>query len=113
MDAVIRDLIDSQLTAKGLTRTKNDADLTVGYKAAIAENQYWDTVSFSDNGDLVPQRVMLTLGTLGIDIRDRRLNRIIWTGYVTKALDTSSTEEKKRANLDKAIRELLDNLPKR
>ena len=57
LDGQIMQAIDTQLAAKGLTKTEDNPDLYVIYQAAVNQEKQWN--SYSSGGD------MLGLGPLG------------------------------------------------
>ena len=111
MEAEIKRLIDSQLTARGLTKIDNNADLQVGYRVAVSKAERWEKVFRADSGDLTPKLVTVTRGTLGIDVSDRAMIQPGWTGRATKAIDPTNTAEQRPQNLEKAINALMKRFP--
>lgn len=120
--------IDSELEAKGFTRTENNGDLILipaggmdfginvaaaapiiptrgGPPAAIDGTMWTGSNGFSNlMAPYVPQ------GTLVLTFVDRGANKVIWSGTVTEKLDI----EKKNKSLqliDKAIVKLLQQFP--
>ena len=53
----------------------------------------------------------ISVGTLVLDMYDRAIKKLEWTGSVTKTIDPGNNQEKKQKNLDKAMQKLLKNYP--
>jgi hypothetical protein len=114
MDAEIKQSVDSQLAAKGMTKTDSDkADLYIGYQTAVDQEIQWDawgTRSFgSGMGSWTSSTI--SIGTLVLDMYDPGREQLVWTGQATKTIDPSSNPEKNLKNLDKAVAKLLKNYP--
>src|SRR3954452_22329860 len=69
-DAQIKQLVDHQLTAKGLTKTDDTADLSIDYQVAVAKSEVWQVYEDWSSAALldgrIPQRrkVTIEVGTL-------------------------------------------------
>lgn len=116
VDAQIKQAVDSQLAAKGLTKTEGDkADLLVGYQASVSSEKQWNaygTGGFRWGGGMATaQQSTIEAGTLVLDMYDPATKQLVWTGRVSKTLDPSANQEKKQKNLDKAMQKLLKNFP--
>jgi len=114
MDAEIKQSVDSQLAAKGMTKTDSDkADLYIGYQTAVDQEIQWDawgTRSFgSGMGSWTSSTI--SIGTLVLDMYDPGREQLVWTGQATKTIDPSTNPEKNLKNLDKAVAKLLKNYP--
>ena len=116
VDAQIKTAIDSQLAAKGLTKTDGDkADLYVGYQASIDQERQWNAYGTGGlrwgGGMANATTSKISVGTLVLDMYDPANKQLVWTGRVTKTLDPNANQEKKQKNLDKAMQKLLKNFP--
>ena len=116
VDAQIKSSVDSQLAAKGLTKTDGDkADLYIGYQASIDHERQWNaygTGGFRWGGGMAnATSSTIAIGSLVLDMYDPSTKQLVWTGRVTKTLDPSANQEKKQKNLDKAMQKLLKNYP--
>jgi Domain of unknown function (DUF4136) len=115
VDAQIKSSVDSQLAAKGLTKTDGDkADLLIGYQIAVDKEKQWNAYSmggarFGGMGSATSSTI--SNGTLVLDMYDPTSKQLVWTGSATKTLDPSSNQEKNQKNLDKAMAKLLKNYP--
>ena len=117
VDAQIKDAVDSQLTAKGLSKTEGDkADLYVGYQVSIDQQRQWNAYGMGGGlrwggGMATAQSSTINIGTLVLDMYDPSSKQLVWTGRATKTLDASANQEKKQKNLNKAMQKLLKNFP--
>jgi len=116
VDAEIKQAVDSQLTAKGLTKTDGDkADLYVGYQIAVDKEKQWNAFGTGGarwgGGMASATSSTITNGTLVLDMYDPTTKQLVWTGNATKTLDPSGNQEKNQKNLDKAMEKLLKNYP--
>jgi hypothetical protein len=114
-DAQIKSSVDSQLAAKGLTKTDGDnADLLIGYQVAVDKEKQWNAYSmggarFGGMGSATSSTI--NNGSLVLDMYDPTSKQLVWTGTATKTLNPSSNQEKNQKNLDKAMAKLLKNYP--
>ena len=114
MDAEIKQSVDAQLTAKGLTKTDTDkADLYIGYRTAVDQEVQWDAWGSRAFGMGTGSWTSSTIdiGTLVLEMYDPSTKQLVWTGSATKTIDPRSTPEKHKKNLDKSMAKLLKNYP--
>ena len=119
VDAQIKTSIDSQLAAKGLTKTDDDkADLYVGYQVSIDQEKQWNAYGMGGGprwgiggGMATATSSNISVGTLVLDMYDPSTKQLVWTGRATKTLEPGNSQEKKQKNLDKAMQKLLKNFP--
>ena len=117
MDAQIKQSIDSQLAAKGLTKADGTADLNVNYQTALSKAETWQTyedwtqTALMDQRVPQPKKIIIDAGTLVIDMYDTASKDLVWTGRATKILDPDTSREDRQKNLDKAARKLLADFP--
>src|SRR5579871_1979571 len=116
VDAEIKQSVDSQLAAKGLTKTDNDkADLYVAYQIATDKEKQWNGYGMGGGirwgGMATATSSTINVGTLVLDLYDPGAKQLVWTGSATKTLDPSSNQEKNEKNLNKAMAKLLKNYP--
>jgi Domain of unknown function (DUF4136) len=117
LDTQIKNSIDSQLAAKGLTKTDTDkADLYIGYQASIDQEKQWNAYGMGGGlrwggGMASATSSTISIGTLVLDMYDPATKQLVWTGRATKTLDPKANQEKKQKNLDKAMAKLLKNFP--
>jgi Domain of unknown function (DUF4136) len=117
LDAQIKQAVDSQLAAKGLTKTDADnADLYVDYQTALNQEKQWNAVGTGGDWRLGGGMGTLTsstinVGTMVLDMYDQAGKQLVWTGRATKTINPSKNQEKNQKNLDKAMAKLLKNFP--
>jgi Domain of unknown function (DUF4136) len=118
LDGQIKQSIDSQLAAKGFTKTDSDkADLFVGYQVSISQEKQWNAyggggVGWRMGGGMATATSStIQVGTLGFDVYDQAGKQLIWRGAATKTLDPPKDPEKRQKNLDKGVAKLLKNFP--
>jgi Domain of unknown function (DUF4136) len=116
VDAQIKQAVDSQLAAKGLTKTDGEkADLLIGYQASISTEKQWNaygTGGFRWGGGMASaQQSTIATGTLVLDMYDPATKQLVWTGRASKTLDPGANQDKKQKNLDNAMKKLLKNFP--
>jgi hypothetical protein len=111
-DAQIKQLIDSQLAKRGLTRTDGTADLSVDYQVAITKTEKWQV--YEDWSEWtgvarIPTKKMVTItvGTLVVDMYDTALKKLVWSGSATKTVDGSGPQKQAK----QAIQALLKDFP--
>ena len=116
VDTQIKSSIDSQLAAKGLTKTDTDkADLYIGYQASVDQEKQWNAYGTGGlrwgGGMANATSSKISVGTLVLDMYDPGSKQLVWTGRATKTLDPGANQEKRQKNLDKAMQKLLKNYP--
>lgn len=117
VDAQIKASIDSQLGARGLTKTQSDkADLYIDYQVSVSQQRQWNAygtgMGFRFGGGMATATSStMDIGTLVLDMYDPSSKQLVWTGRATKTIDPSNSQEKKQKNLDKAMQKLLKNFP--
>ncbi|HYK36605.1 DUF4136 domain-containing protein [Alloacidobacterium sp.] len=117
VDAQIKDAINSQLSAKGLTLTDSDkADLYVAYQTSIDQQKQWNAYGMGGGwrfggGMASATSSTIDVGTLVVDMYDPSTKQLVWTGRATKTLNPSSNQEKNQKNLNNAMAKLLKNYP--
>ena len=115
VDQQIKDAVNSQLSAKGLTMTTSDkADLHVAYQIAMQQQKQWNAYGMGGRwggGMASAQSSTIDIGTLVFDMYDPSTKQLVWTGRATKTVDPGSNQEKNQKNLDKSIAKLLKDYP--
>jgi len=116
VDAEIKQAVDAQLAAKGLTKTEDErADLYVGYQIAVDQEKQWNAYGMGGGvrwgGMGTATSSTINVGTLVVDMYDPTTKQLVWTGNATKTIDPSANQEKNQKHLDKAIEKLLKNFP--
>ena len=127
-DKQIKAALDSQLAAKGLTKTDADnADLYIGYQPSIGQEK--EFTSYSSDWGYGPgwgrgwygsgmgstttsgQTSTIYTGQLALDMYDSANHDLVWRGVVSKTLDPKAKPEKREKNVTKAAQKLLKNYP--
>src|SRR5271169_2784618 len=85
LDAQIKASIDSQLAAKGLTKTDGDkADLLVGYQTSLDQEKQWNAYGMGGGlrwgGMGSATSSTISVGTLVLDMYDPSIKKLVWTG---------------------------------
>jgi len=116
VDAQIKNAIDSQLSAKGLTKTDADnADLNIGYQVAVDQEKQlnaYGTGGLRWGGGMgTATQSTISTGTLVLDMYDPSTKQLVWQGRASKTLDPSNNQEKNQKNLERAMAKLLKNFP--
>lgn len=115
VDQEIKQAVDSQLAAKGLTKTDSDnADLYVGYQTAMQQQTEWNAYGMGrgwGGGMGTATSSTIDVGTLALDMYDPAAKKLVWQGRASKTLDPSSNPQKNQKNLDKAMAKLLKDFP--
>jgi hypothetical protein len=117
--------IDTELTAKGLTKTETNPDLVVVYHVAFDQEKDISTYSSGYAGGYGPygygwgggmgttstQVRNILIGTLVIDIADAKAKQVAWRGMATKELDPQAKPEKRDKNISNAVKKVFKNYP--
>jgi uncharacterized protein DUF4136 len=129
VDQQIRDAVDAQLQAKGLSKTDDDgANLYVGYQAAVNQEKEFSSYSsgwgygggwytggwYNGMGGTTTttgQTSTIYMGQLAVDMYDSANKDLVWRGVASKQLDTKAKPEKRQKNLTKAMTKLFKNYP--
>jgi Domain of unknown function (DUF4136) len=118
IDRDIKRSIDEQLARKGLTRVNENANLYVGYEAAIDLEKSVDLRSTGLGGvvglgdrALQGQTSTIPVGMLLVSLYDPGKSRLIWRGDASKAIDVKKDPDKNYKSLQKAVAKLFKNYP--
>jgi len=128
--------IDSELVAKGLTKTdSDDADLFIGIQTAIrTEKQFTSYSTGWGNGPgwgagwyggygayggyggmqsttTTGSTSTIHIGQLDLDIYDAQKHDLVWRGTVTHTIDPKAKPDKHQKRIAKAVAKLLKNYP--
>jgi hypothetical protein len=129
VDKQIRDAIDAQLAAKGLSKVDSDSvDLYIGYQVGITSEK--EFTSFNTDwgygggwgrggwygggpggGMTTGTTSTIYIGQLAVDMNDTSHKDLVWRGVVSKTIDTKAKPEKQAKNLNKAVAKLFKNYP--
>jgi Domain of unknown function (DUF4136) len=121
--------IDTQLAAKGLTKTDSDnADLYIGYQTALGQEK--EFTSYNTGWGYGPgwgggwygyggmsttttygSTSTVYIGQLDLSMYDPAAKQLVWRGTASKTLDPKAKPEKKQKNIYKAVEKLLKKYP--
>jgi hypothetical protein len=126
-DKQIQAAIDAQLATKGLTKVEGeDADLFVGYQAAIGTEKQFTSYDtgwgygpgwygggwYGGGGGMTTgQTSTIYTGQLAVDMYNSAGHDLVWRGVVSKSLDPKAKPDKRQKNLTKALTKLFKNYP--
>ena len=120
IDRDIKRSVDEQLGEKGLTRVEKDADLYVGYQAAVNLEKgvdLWSTGfgGLGGPGDRTVQGQTSTIpvGMLLVSLYDPAKKQLIWRGDATNTINVKKDPDKNYKTLQKAMAKLFKNYPPR
>jgi hypothetical protein len=127
IDDRIVNAIDTQLAAKGLTKTESDPDLFVVYHMAFDKEKDISTFSSGYGGGYGPygwgwgggwaggtthtQVRDILVGTLVIDLADAKKGQLVWRGMGVKEINTQAKPEKREKNINDAVKKIFKNYP--
>jgi hypothetical protein len=120
----IRRAVESELTAKGYSRTASSPAYSIGYLLVIKEgtttavvNRYFGYDRSAETAaamTTIPPEMMNRThdtGSLVIDVMDAKTRRLVYRGSVATELDRSQTPEEREAMIREAAAEALRRLP--
>jgi hypothetical protein len=118
-DRMIKTAIDAELAKKGLKMTDaTDADLYVGYQAAIQHQTEWNAYNMGGvgwgyrmGGMATATSSTIDVGMLDVDLYDRAAKELVWKGAASKTIDSGASPEKRQANITKAVEKMMKNYP--
>ena len=133
VDQQVRQAIDAQLAAKGLTKTDGDnADLLIGYQGAVGQEKQFSSYQSSMGGAgwgygpgwggggwyggpssswTTGQTSTIYVGQIAVDMYDSANKDLVWRGIVSKTIDQNAKPEKQEKNLNKAMAKLFKKFP--
>jgi hypothetical protein len=119
--------IESQLGAKGLTKSAANPDLVVVYHVAFDKQKDISTFSSGYGGGYGPygygwgggfaggttttQVRDIVVGTLVIDMADASKKQVVWRGMGVKEVDTTAKPEKRDKSINNAVTKIFKNYP--
>src|SRR5882672_8539057 len=119
-DARIKNAVDTQLTAKGLTQVDNGGDVSiVAIKTTRTERTLqtfydgfgggWRWRGFGGMGEATTTTETYKVGTLVVDLFDAKTKQLIWRGNSSDTLSNNS--DKNIQNMDKNVEKMFKNFP--
>jgi len=114
--------IGGELTAKGWTQVASGGDIAIIAIGMATDRQtldsFYDTYDGgwgwrwgSGYGDSTTTTETYTVGTLVIDLFDRKTKALLWRGSASNTLSNSSTNNIK--NFDKSVKKLFKGFPRK
>lgn len=103
IETSIRDAVDRELQAKGLTRRSDNPDLYVATHASKAKEKMENWPS------LLEPVTIDWVGTLIVDLTDTDSKKVVWRGVVQKILAEKTENVPKQVN--KEVKKLFRNFP--
>jgi hypothetical protein len=119
--------IDTQMAAKGFTKTDANPDVFVIYHVAFDKQKDISTFSSGYGGGYGPygygwgggwgggtsttQVRDILIGTLVIDVADAKKGQMVWRGMGTKEIDPQIKPEKRDKNINNAVAKIFKNYP--
>jgi hypothetical protein len=119
--------IDTELAAKGLTKSESNPDVFVVYHVAFDKQKDISTFSSGYGGGYGPygygwgggwaggttqtQVRDILIGTLVVDIADAQKKQMVWRGIATKQVDAQTKPEKRDKNIANAMKKIFKNYP--
>ena len=112
--------VDSQLSAKGLTKVREGgmADVLVAYGVGLDRNleiegssSNWGGPLYRGNRTGSARTQQVVTGTLVVAMADPETKSVIWRGVASKDLDENASPEKRDKNLNKAAEKMFEHYP--
>jgi Domain of unknown function (DUF4136) len=120
--------IDTELAAKGLTKSEASPDVYVVYHIAFDKQKDISTYSSGYGGGYgaygwgwggggwaggtsTTQVRDILIGTLVIDIADAKGNQLAWRGMGVKEVNTQANPEKRDKSIREAVKKIFKNYP--
>ena len=112
--------VDSQLTAKGLTRVQEGgmADVLVAYGAGFERNlaingssSGWGGAVYRGNRTGSARTEEILTGTLVVAMVDPETKSIVWRGTATRDVDQNASPEKHDKSINKGVAKLFEHYP--
>jgi hypothetical protein len=120
--------IDTQMKAKGFTRSDASPDVVVVYHTAFDKEK--DISTFSSGygyggygpygygwgggwtgGTSTTSVRDILVGTLVVDLADVKKNSVVWRGMATKEVNTTANPEKRDKSINEAVKKIFKNYP--
>ena len=120
--------IETELAAKGFTKSETNPDVFVVYHVAFDTQKDISTYSSGYGGGYGPygwgwggggwaggttstQVRDIVVGTLVIDLADARKSELAWRGMGVREVNTHANPEKRDKSINEAVKKILKNYP--
>jgi hypothetical protein len=117
--------VETELTAKGFTKTETDPDVKIDIQLKVEQKQ---TATATNNGNFGYGRgyrygwggsfSTTTInyetyvdGTLFVDMIDAGKNQLVWQGRGTKTIDPDASLKKREENINYAVKQIFTKYP--
>jgi hypothetical protein len=126
LDTQVKQAIDSQMAAKGLTKVEDGgkADLLLGYQLAIDREKQingfgngwgggWGGMGPWGGGlnSFSATTSTINIGTFVVGMYDPAAKKLVWIGAAQRAIEPSKKQEKNQQRLNKGAEKLLKDFP--
>jgi hypothetical protein len=127
LDTQVKQAVDSQMAAKGLTKATEDTkpDLLVGYQLAIDREKQingfgsgwggWGGMGGGPWGgglnSFSATTSTINVGTFVLGMYDPAAKKLIWIGAAQRTIEPSKKQEKNQERLNKGAQKLLKDFP--
>jgi hypothetical protein len=117
--------IETELTAKGMSKVEANPDVFVVYHVAFDTQK--DISTYSSGGGYGPygwgwgggwaggttstQVRDILVGTLVIDVADAKKSQVAWRGMGVKEVQTQASPEKRDKSINEAVKKIFKNYP--
>lgn len=113
--AQIKQAIDAQLAARGLSRTEEKPHLELEYwveaHAAELTVANGSNMGMGTDGVRSMPKTSLPTETLHVNVYDAASKELVWQGDATKVVDDNVKPEKRQKSIDKAVAKLMKHYP--
>ena len=125
LDTQVKQAVDSQMAAKGLTKVADDGkpDLLLGFQLAI--NQEKQINGFGDGwggyggwgpwggglSSFSASTSTINIGTFVLGMYDPAAKKLVWIGAAQRTIDPSKNQEKNQQRINKGAQKLLKDFP--
>jgi hypothetical protein len=126
LDTQVKQAIDSQMAAKGLTKVEDGgkADLLLGYQLAIDREKQingfgngwgggWGGMGPWGGGlnSFSATTSTINIGTFVVGMYDPAAKKLVWIGAAQRAIEPSKKQQKNQQRLNKGAEKLLKDFP--
>jgi hypothetical protein len=122
LDAQVKQAVDSQMAAKGLTKLVDGdkADLLLGFQLAIDRERQingfangWGGGPWGGGLDsFSATSSTINFGTFVLGMYDPAAKKLVWIGAAQHAIELSKKQEKNQERLNKGAQKLLKDFPR-
>jgi hypothetical protein len=122
LDTQVKQAVDSQMAAKGLTKVvdSDKADLLLGYQLAIDREKQINGFANGRGGwgpwgggpdSFSATTSTINIGTFILGMYDPATKKLVWIGAAQHAIEPSKKQEKNQERLNKGAQKLLKDFP--